>query len=268
MEEKSGIVFGENEKNNIKDGVNKPSEQVINVGLFYFKTFLIMAFGLLITGLVSIGVSYLLLNLFPIYAGESIVAYTVATIVSSILLVITSLIVSFRKEKLGAFAIIPFLIYTVSMGILLSSFLIFVQEPTFLGILFILTAVLFVIMGITGFLFKGKGLSIFIGIVFCVGLGMLFFFLINTFLLPIILVTMSEAFLQSYMYIIYIVEALFLVLILSYTAIDMGRLKRSANAGNTSTGNSIYFALILFSDFITIFIYLIRLLGIISLKKK
>ena len=82
--------------------------------------------------------------------------------------------------------------------------------------------------------------------------------------------TGSQTILSTYGALIWGLEFLFLIVIILYIAIDMNRLKRVAlNNGNMiQTNLALYFALNLFTDFVNLFIRILRIVAIFAGNKK
>ena len=205
------------------------------------KVFGLMFLALLISAGTSIGLYYLLVN-----GALSFETYKIMSLFSVFGLLVSTLFVQFVCLKYYKGGIIAFIIHSIIMGILLSSFML-VYSITFLGYIFLATAGSFGSMAIYGLITKRNTFAL--GM-FGVGalMGVLLLTLINIFLASEILY--------------YFISYISLAGILAITAYDVNRIKQLSLSGELNKNLSIYFALQLYTDFIYIFIRLVRMLGI------
>lgn len=218
----------------------------------YVKVFLYFALGLIITGVVAICFSLLLQNLYTNgYAFEA--TYITVTIVSVIAMIISALFIGIKAFSKGSKLIIPYIIYSVSMGCLLSGLAIFIDSPYTFGIIFLITAAVFAAMALLGALIGEKVNVLFVALGgFLVGIGLLC--LCNFLLFPWLLAGSAFAF-DAYSTIYWVIELAFLIVMMLYVAIDINRLKRVAGSKVTiETNLALYFAFALYTDFINIFV--------------
>lgn len=202
------------------------------------KVFLYMFLGLLVTAGVSIGTYFLLVS-----RAMSADAYLTLTMVSAICSIILIFVAQFLVLRRGKGGQITYWLYTVCMGVLLSSFML-VYELSSLGYIFLATASVFAIMAIYGLVTKKSTMGL--GM-FAVGAlwGALILSLINIF--------MHNA------AIYYIISYVGLAAMLAITAFDVNQTKKLAQDGNLNGGLAIYMALQLYTDFVYIFIRLVML---------
>jgi len=218
----------------------------------YGKVFFYFAIGIIIAGLVSLLFSNILYRYAFTDLNKFYNAYIIILGVSALGMFITTLVIRLFSFKTGSGMIIPYILYSFFMGGILTGSLVFIGDPNILGTAFLVTALLFLLIGIVTILLGNKIKFIFvllIGLIMGIGLLSLFNFL----LLPFILI--NGEFYENFKYLYFLLEiGIFLVTII-YTAVDLWRLNRAANTGAEITTNyALYLALNLLTDFIYIFI--------------
>ena len=227
-------------------------QETLNSSRVYSKVFLFFGIALLITGAVSIGLSYVL-NIFSNY-----ILYYTLTGISSFAIFGLSIYISFKGFSMGDKLVIPYCLYAVCMGILLSGCSLWVPSPYIFGLVICITAALFLLMCGIGVTIGNKvGIlgTLLIGAL--IGSGILG--LVSFFVFPLML-TGASASLEP---IFWIGEFLFLFILLLYVGIDMWSLKRIATSNTLiSTNMCVYFALRLYSDFISILVRILRVVAI------
>jgi FtsH-binding integral membrane protein len=236
-----------------------------NVGLNFLKIFGFFALGLLITAAGCFGFSYLWINVLPTMDdGSATIWFIVIFAVSFIGALITGFIVGRNTQKTNGLSIIPFSLYCVFYSILFSSFTLLLNDPNIIGSALAITSALFLIMGLFGFLFKGKVVGIVLGVATSILIGAGIFYLINYFWLLASIV--GNADFQVFFWMYFGIEMAYLVVMLLYTSVDIYRIKTRSQNMQLTTNESIYWSMVLYSDFITILIYIIRLLILSGLK--
>lgn len=233
---------------------------------FLTKVFTVMFICLLITTVVAAGFGYgfqaLLLNMTA--SGQDttnlVTGLIAMLIVSAIALLIMSFVlpITFMRGKHNI--LVPLIIYVTLMGIMLSAFT-FVIEPIILVEAFGITALIFGVMALLGFLSKGRlaGLgTIMLGLIIGAGLLALMNFLM------ILVGGISEANIT----ISWIVSFMIFAFLMFLTMWDVARINKIAERGMESGNNLVYYcAYILYSDFISILIRVIYYLAIITNRK-
>lgn len=151
-----------------------------------------------------------------------------------------------RKTKLTATC---YIIYSIAFGLILSDALLMALSESLdqkafihtLALAFLVTAGCFLLMGILGFFFK-KTVSVLVPISITLFIGALVISLVNFF---------TRADVLSW-----VVDFLLLGYIILITGVDMGRVKRIADAGGFDTNNSLAIscAATIYTDFILILI--------------
>ena len=224
-----------------------------------------MFIALLLTAIIAIGVgllfNYWIFGTFAISEnlgniesinGAGVVTLFIVLGISSITLLITSFVVHFRSFSERKSVKIPALIYMVSMGLMLSSLVIFVPWPV-LGITFAITAGIFGIMFLISYISKGSLNSLgIIGIGLFIGAGILS--LIGW-------IFSLTGFLGAYLNLYWIISLLVFAAIMFVTIWDMWRIKKIAEQGEMSENLTLYCAFILYVDFIYLFLRLLRIVS-------
>lgn len=238
-------------------------EKSLSSSKTFAKVFLYFGLALLITGVVSILTATLLFNLMLNDSNAYFITSTTLTIVGVISMVICSLLIGVFAYKEGNKVLIPYIIYSISIGILLSGLAFFVSNPYIFGIVFLVTASIFMIMALIGY-FIGNKVGIIFQIVIGLSIGVIIFSLLNLFLFPWLFTGNVAAF-NSYSLIYWIGEFLFLFIFMFYVVIDINRLKSVARSGKViSTNLALFFAASLYTNFVNLFIRLFYLIAIFS----
>lgn len=219
------------------------------------KVFGYMFGGLLITGLVAFLLAFIFFNWMQSDFENASNVLFFLMIATSIGTIVTSFIVSLqmRKQKMSA-VLIPAIIYTVLMGVMLSTFVLFL-DWRLLGGAFIATSLIFGVMALISFLSKGNlnGLMIVgMGLIFGAGIISLF-----TWFLYLI----SPATFQIFYWIITLGMFAGMMFI---TMWDIWNIKKLAEAGMLTNNVSLYCAFNLYVDFIYIFIRMVYFLIMIA----
>lgn len=240
------------EQNNAKPVVNSK---------VYIKVFAYFGLALLVTAVTAFIVSSILFNLMG-NANTFYWTYLGITIGSAIAMIVLSLIMSFNYFKAGSKLIIPYILYSISVGCLISGCAFWVDSAYSLGMVFLATALIFFIMCGIGALLGDKIKFVYM-ILSMFLIGALLLSLVNLFIMPFLFV--NEAAWQSVSTIYWISEFLFLAIFCLYIAIDMNRLKKYAeNSLTIETNLALFFAMSLYTDFINLFV---RLLYIFALTR-
>lgn len=260
MKEQSQVFNNGNE--------NEKGQQFLNSAGFLGKVFFYLFIGLLISAAICLGMSYALFYAFGKVTTDTAVESVLMTyfgimIVCGIGLLILTIIISLRRFKMHNI-IVPYILYCVFMGGLLSGFLLFVGNPYIIGSALAITSVLFLTMCIFGFLYKGK-LGWVFGLLLGGAVSMGLLFLVNMFLFPIAF-GVESAF-DAYCTIYWIMEAIFFLMIMVSTALDMYNIRKISESGSDQTNLALYCALNLYSDFIMIFIRVVYFLILVSGKR-
>lgn len=251
------------------DNIHVVDNNKANKGLAYFKIFLFLALGILLTGVVSVGFSFIFNNLFLNLENDySLITFFIILIVSFIGAFLSSFFITRNRlvTKKTSTSVICYFLYTFCMGIFLAPFVLFIKDPTVIGITLLVTSILVLSMGLIAYLSKGKGLFIVVSVISFLLLGVTILYLMTFFLFPLLLGVSSK----SLLLLMFIVESILFAAILVYTAVDFFLIKKEIeNRGKLTNSDCFYFALVIYSDFVRIFIQLIRFIAIFaSIKGK
>ncbi len=226
--------------------------------VFLVKVFLFFGIELLLTALLTYGISYLFNVTLPINDEANMIIYLVITIVSMIGLIISSIFILKKTLVDLNGGIIPTIIFIVCMSVLLSSLSFYIGIYEVLPLAVLISSVLFFIMCAFGLLFKGRlGWLIALAIGLLVSAGVIA--LITIFLLPLMLFGSYEAANFSYTS-FYIAEWILLIYSAIITIIDVNRLKQFAANNEGNNALAIYFSISLYNDFILILLRVIFVL--------
>ncbi len=234
-----------------------------NANALLLKSFLYMFIGLLITAVVSIAVALPLGLAFKdaIVNNNAQKVEDLTTIFYAIMIVcgIGVIIMTFVNQFVflkGRHSLwVPFIIYTVLMGGLISSLVLFLDWET-LALALGITVVAFGIMTLIGVLSKGN-----MNIYLIAGLSLLFSCMILSLLLWILSMVRPGSIGVLY----WVVTFGFLAAIMLLTIWDIHNIKRMGESGISNKNVPLYCALVLYSDFIYIFIRIALILA--KLKK-
>ena len=261
----------DNQNNNNSQVVYDLSDKQTK-GAFLTKVFGMMFICLLITTVIAAGFGYgfqaLLLHTAVddgagnLVFNESMVNTLLAVlIVSGISLLIMSFVLPIMFARGKHNIIVPLMIYVVLMGILLSTFT-FLFDWVILVEAFGITTVIFGVMGLLGYVSKGRlaGIGlILLGLI--IGAGLLA--LINWIMI------LAGGVTEANIRLSWIVSLLVFAFLMLVTLYDVNRIKRIAENGATQNNNLVYYcAYILYSDFIALLIRVIYFLAIITGKRR
>ena len=234
------------------------SQSYANSYSFVGKTMLWFGFGILLTAGLALGLPQLYQNLGWIVLSEShqiaaiaasgARAINIITITCAIVAFITSIVSSFtifKSQEHVAYAIVPYFIYVLCWGGILSIFCMFFDWYT-IGLAFGSTSLVFFSIGIIGYLSRGR-IGWAWGLVGGLFMGALPLIIVNIFLRSPVLY--------------WVIEFAFLIAILLFVFIDFRRIGEYSRNGATSTGLAIYCAFNIYCDFIYIFVKLLQIIA-------
>ena len=238
-----------------------------SAGLSIARVFGYMFIGLMITAAISLGLGAFFTYIFmggisgtdvdTRMQAASAVVLLVLLIVSFIAIIVLSFVVPIVVARGKGNVLVPAILYTVFMGIALSSLTIFI-DWSLLGMTFGITSLVFGLMALIALLSKGKlnGLAI-AAIGLFIGAAMLSL----TLWIMMLLGVFSEP-------IYWAISLLTFAAVMLITIWDMARIKNIAQQGEMSNNISLYCAYILYNDFIVIFLKILRFLLIIMGNRK
>ncbi|MCH5172380.1 MAG: Bax inhibitor-1 family protein [Erysipelotrichales bacterium] len=211
-----------------------------------YKVFgwLFMAMG--ITAVTACGFALLLMSGF--ISGE---AYAVIMIASVLLMFVETFVMQYRVIRNNKSLIFPFIVYSITMGVMLSTFVILVN-PLFIALAFGITATLFGVMALYGYLVK-RDLNIMGSLAFSLIIGAFIISMVNIFIA-------SDT-------IDWIVSFVSFGAIMLFVSVDMWRIKKIAESGIGTSNLCLYCAFQLYIDFIYIFMRVISFFSRVSNNK-
>lgn len=236
---------------------NSNAEKRGQVGLSIAKVYGYMFLGLLITAAIALGLGayfgkVLLKDVssdIPTrFQSTNAIILLVLLITSFIGIIVLSFVVPITIARGRRSVLLPSIIYTVLMGIMLST-LAMVIDWSILGVTFGITALIFGLMSLIALLSKGRlnGLAI-------AAMGLF----IGAGILSLVLwILMLVGFFSGTLY--WIVSLSVFVAVMLITIWDMARIKAIAQNGEMTTNISLYCAFILYNDFIYIFLRILRI---------
>lgn len=230
---------------------------------FLPKVFGIMFIGLLITAVIAAIGGYLLLNLAQNATTEEEVdaiamGMLVTMAISAIGLIVLSIVIPLVTAKGKRSVLVPLILYTVFMGVLLSSFTI-ALDPWVLAEAAGMTALSFGAISLIGFIGKGRipGLGLLISGLF---IGIIFMSITNLILM------LTGAINDNSMY-VWIVDFAFLALVMLVSIYDLRQIKDISNSASELDNNTVlYCAFIMYSSVISIFVRIAYLLAKVKSK--
>lgn len=224
------------------------------------KVFGYMFIGLLITSVIAFGLgAYFGMVLFKDATdvdtklqATAAVVLIVLLITSIIAILVLSFVVPIVAIRGHHNVLVPAILYSVFMGIFLSSLTLFI-DWSLLGVTFGITALVFGLMALIAFLSKSRlnGLAI-AAIGLFVGAGVLS--------LTLFLLMLFGVF-SGYLY--WVISLLTFAAVMLITIWDMARIKYIAQKGELTKNVSLYCAYILYNDFIVIFLKILRFVVLI-----
>ncbi len=182
------------------------------------------------------------------FQSTNAIILLVLLITSFIGIIVLSFVVPITIARGRRSVLVPSIIYTVLMGIMLST-LAMVIDWSILGVTFGITALIFGLMSLIALLSKGRlnGLAI-------AAMGLF----IGAGILSLVLwILMLVGFFSGTLY--WIVSLSVFVAVMLITIWDMARIKAIAQNGEMTTNISLYCAFILYNDFIYIFLRILRI---------
>lgn len=227
----------------------EPNSNVDTGTKFMAKVFGYMFAALLITAVVALGVGYLFTTLLPIgngdiFAQQNTSIYFAVLITSFVLMIITSIWFNVSAITGKHTLFVPFAIYAVIMGVLVSSFTMFVK-PGVLALSFGITCLAFGSMTLIGLLAKRSinALSmVMMGLL--TGAGILA-------LTNLIWFWVSP----GTWYVNYLIlQVIIFAVVMIITIIDVFNVKQIAARGGANNNVALYCAFSLYIDFILIFL--------------
>lgn len=215
-------------------------DEELDLSSYYVKTFLWMFMGLLVTAISSIITAFM---------GNAFLTPTVVIILAVATIIIAMIFTSLFERVSSIVAAIMYFGIAILYGMLFSS-IFFVYKLGTIAFCFVISAGLFGIMALYGYITK-RDLSkwgVFLTIAL---LASIIALVVNMFIGSTVFETLI------------CIAVIIIIMLVTAWDINSAKDKKFRNLRNSH----IYFALALYLDFITIFIYLLRLIGI-NIKNK
>lgn len=224
------------------------SSLAVNMG----KVFLYMFIGLAITAAISFGLGYFIYTEYATKGEAVFNVYLGLLIGSAIGLFILMLIINFVVIRGKHSVLVPGILYAVLMGVLLSTFTLFIDWKI-LGMAFGITSGIFLIMTLISLISKGN-MSAFgvLALGLLIGSGILI--LVN-------LLLRSET-------LYWVISFAIFAVLMFVTMYDIYNIKKICENGAMSNNLALYCAFNIYVDFINIFIRIVYYLLIIFGNKK
>lgn len=216
-------------------------------------TFMAKVYGYVALGLIlAFGVSILYPIILWATCGieTTYLALGITSIVSIVALFVFTFIINFAVIRKGGTSLPFYIIYTVLMGLCLSPLILVYGLSTndgliSLGITFGVTVGVFAIMALFAYILKDR-VGLFVGPLVALSVATLILCLVNVFLF-------NEVIYWIVSFAIVFISMLFIL-------IDVATIKKASNMGYQSKNEALFYSLILFSDFIRLFIYLLPII--------
>ena len=245
------------------------TENGMTQGKAIAKIYGYMGIGLLITGLVAFLFAWLIHSQIASllddrgfldpdrldFAQGWLTATVAVWIVSAIAILILSFVIPIKARLSNKSVWVPFILYTVFMGLLLSAVLLAGIPFWMIGEAFGITALAFGSMFLIGW-FSKKNLSILAFIAMGLMFGVLIAVLIGAITFAIRGGTADERF-----YFDIAIQGVMILVIMLITAFDTWRIKRIISRAGESSNIYLYAAFVMYTDFITL---LLRVLAILA----
>lgn len=204
---------------------------------------LVLAFGLSILYPIILYVSGLSLEIVYLTLG-------ITSLVSIVALFVFTFIINFAVIRKGGTSLPFYIIYTALMGLCLSPLIMVYGLSTSVGLLslgitFGVTVGVFAIMAIFAYILKDR-VGLFVGPLVALSVATLILCLVNVFLF-------NEVIYWIVSFAIVFISMLFIL-------IDVATIKKASDMGYQSKNEALFYSLILFSDFIRLFIYLLPII--------
>ncbi len=233
----------------------------------FAKAFGYMALGLAISGLVAFVTSYIFVFILK-WAGEKgqiataySTGYLIVMIVSFVGLLVTGVVMSAVMAKNKHSAWVPYILFTVFMGVFLSSFLILGIDFQTIGEAFLLSSAAFLAMFLIGYFSKG-GVKILAMVASLIAMMTLFFAM---FWLIKVLISGNNV---GYFAFDMIVSLAILVVSVLVVAVDAYNIKRILERAEGMKNVALFCAFTMYTDYIIIFLRVLYVLVLVAGKKK
>lgn len=240
------------------------TEGGLSQGRAIAKIYGYMGIGLLITGIVAFGVAWLFAsNIDFVTQGvdifKSMTNWTIALIVSWVVSFIGILILSFvipvRAAKSGKSLWVPYILYTIFMGIILSAVLLTGIPFWMIGEAFGITCLAFLGMFLIGW-FTKKDISILAYIAMIILMSALLIGLV-----VLLLYLFGRMSWYTFRWFDVAISAAIILVVMLITAVDTFRIKQIIARGGATENLYLFGAYVMYTDFITLLIRILLLIA-------
>ena len=228
------------------------------------KIFAYAGMALLITTIVAVGLGILFANtLLKEYNDDSLLAFYIILIASAILSIVLSIVIH-AKAMRDRNILIPGILYSICLGVMFSSFVIYV-DWMLIAIAFGITTILFFIMFFIAVLSRKRDFSVFAIIGSTMFIGIMLVGIVFSILL---LFRADLGWSWTFYWIYFGISVALLVAALSITQYDIKNIVNIAQSGEVSNNLALFCAYTLYADFIYILIRVLRILIILFGNRK
>ncbi len=224
----------------------RPSSKALNLG----KVFGVMFLWLLATAGIAFGVGYLFARWLVADASTARGAMFGFMFGSGVLAIILTFVIQFFALRKGKGMIILSSLYVACMGVLLSTFTVFIDWQI-LGVAFGITSAIFGLMALIGMIAKNVKPMAYVGIMLLMGSLMVSLF-----------TWMFSLFLPVNITFLWILDFAIFGAMLLLIIVDMHNINKICENCDMNTNLTLYCALTLYTDFIYIFIKIVYYLAI------
>ena len=258
--------FADHKEQPQKENKKEQKQEVASTAFSLAKVFGYMFIGLLITSVIALGLGYLLSYLMVRASANAedaqalLVGMVAVLIVCGIALIVMSFVVPIVAMKNKHSVLVPSIIYTILMGVLLSTITAWIPWYI-LGLTFGITSVIFGLMTLIAALSKSRlnGLLI-------VALGLLAGAMLLSLIMVILMLTSVMTGEMVWLY--WVITLVTFAAMMFITMWDIARIKKIAEQGEMNRNVSLYCAFILYNDFINILLRVLRIVLMILAKAK
>lgn len=225
-----------------------------NTSKFTSKVFGYMGIGLAITAIVTLLMSIIFTSFLDIAYDDNLIIYLGVLITSLVVLLITSIwirVSSFFKK--GRAVVVPFVLYAVAMGVMLSSLTMFVPGYI-IAITLGITTTTFFVMFLIGY-FAKSNLSTVAIVASGLVTGAFMIILMNLIIMWFFPVYATMA--------TWLASGIIFIAMMLFTIVDIRNVRTIAESGLASPNLALYCAFNLYVDFIYMFIRILRIVIII-----
>ena len=246
------------------DDVRELTEEGVSQGKAIAKVYGYMGIGLLITGVIAFVVAWLFasnttigsdgVRIFDNINGW-VTGLIISWVVSFVAILVLSFVIPLRAAKSGKSLWVPYILYCIFMGVLLSAVLLTGIPFWMVGEAFGITCLAFVAMFAIGW-FSKKDISI-LGFI---AMNLLFMVMIVG-LVTLLLFLFGRMSFYTFRWIDVGISAIVVVAVMLITAVDTYRIKQIVSKGGATNNLFLFAAYVMYTDFITL---LLRILYIIA----